>query len=120
MQTTESSNGLTPHPIRERVSIGIFALLAVTTWAAVLAARSAVTGDLSPAAAVVLVVLTASINVAIVASYQMHLRDERNWKYLLLGPALFLAFALVLTLVPDVGWPLAARAAWNAPVLATP
>jgi cytochrome c oxidase subunit 4 len=33
----------------------------------------------------------------------MHLKFERAWKYMLLGPTLILAAGLMIALVPDVG-----------------
>lgn len=40
----------------------------------------------------------------LVAMYFMHLKFERAWKYLMLIPTMVLAVALVLALVPDVGY----------------
>jgi cytochrome c oxidase subunit 4 len=52
---------------------------------------------------VVLVLAVATAKALFVMTYLMHLKFERNWKYLLLLPTGILAMGLPLALMPDIG-----------------
>ncbi len=53
---------------------------------------------------VAVIVLAISTTKALcVMLYFMHLKFERNWKYLILAPTTILALGLPLALLPDVG-----------------
>jgi cytochrome c oxidase subunit 4 len=52
---------------------------------------------------VVLVLAVATAKALFVMTYFMHLKFERNWKYLLLAPTAILAMGLPLALMPDIG-----------------
>ena len=57
---------------------------------------------------VVLIVLVLSVATAkalCVMAFFMHLKFERNWKYVLLAPTVILAMGLPLALLPDIGIP---------------
>ena len=51
----------------------------------------------------VIVLAIASAKALCVMLYFMHLKFERNWKYVLLAPTFVLACGLPLALLPDVG-----------------
>jgi len=57
----------------------------------------------SKIALIVIVLSIATAKALFVMSYFMHLKFERNWKYLLLAPTAILAMGLPLALMPDVG-----------------
>ncbi len=57
----------------------------------------------SKIALIVIVLAIATAKALFVMSYFMHLKFERNWKYLLLAPTAILALGLPLALMPDVG-----------------
>lgn len=52
---------------------------------------------------IALVLAIASAKALCVMGYFMHLKFERNWKYLLLAPTAILAIGLPLALMPDMG-----------------
>jgi cytochrome c oxidase subunit 4 len=52
---------------------------------------------------IVLVLAVATAKALCVMLFFMHLKFERAWKYMLLGPTLILASALPFALAPDVG-----------------
>lgn len=80
----------------------IFFLLIVFTGLSWLADESK---DMIPgkAALAVIVLAIASAKATCVMLYFMHLKFERNWKYVLLCPTVILAIGLPLALLPDVG-----------------
>ena len=49
------------------------------------------------------VLIVATAKALCVLLYFMHLKFERNWKYVLLAPTFILACGLPLALLPDVG-----------------
>lgn len=51
----------------------------------------------------VIVLAIATAKALCVMLYFMHLKFERNWKYVLLAPTFILACGLPLALLPDVG-----------------
>lgn len=55
----------------------------------------------SPGPLIFGLVLLASAKAALVAWYFMHLKYERFWVFLVIGPALLMAFILTLLLFPD-------------------
>jgi len=50
-----------------------------------------------------LVLAVATAKALCVMAFFMHLKFERNWKYLLLAPTIILAMGLPLALLPDIG-----------------
>ena len=52
---------------------------------------------------ILLLVVMAFVKAGLVAWYFMHLKFERNWKYVLLAPTFILACGLPLALLPDIG-----------------
>ncbi|MBW3541760.1 MAG: cytochrome C oxidase subunit IV family protein [Planctomycetes bacterium] len=54
---------------------------------------------------IVLVLAVAAAKALCVMAYFMHLKFERNWKYVLLAPTIILAMGLPLALMPDIGVP---------------
>ena len=52
---------------------------------------------------VAIVFAVATAKALCVLLFFMHLKFEKAWKYLLLGPTLVLAIALPLSLAPDIG-----------------
>lgn len=80
----------------------IFLLLCVFTGISWLADEAK---DLIPGAGVlaVIVLAVAVAKALCVMLYFMHLKFERNWKYVLLAPTCILAIGLPLALLPDVG-----------------
>ena len=51
----------------------------------------------------VIVLAIATAKALCVMLYFMHLKFERNWKYVLLAPTFILACGLPLALLPDIG-----------------
>ena len=51
----------------------------------------------------VIVLAVAVCKASCVMLYFMHLKFEKNWKYVILGPTTILAIGLPLALLPDVG-----------------
>ncbi len=51
----------------------------------------------------VVVLFVATLKALAVMLFFMHLKFERAWKYVLLGPTVILAIGLPLALLPDVG-----------------
>jgi len=51
----------------------------------------------------VIVLAVAAAKALCVMAYFMHLKFERNWKYVLLAPTIILALGIPLALLPDVG-----------------
>lgn len=80
----------------------IFGLLCVFTAMSWIADESK---DIIPgrAALAVIVLAIAVMKASCVMLYFMHLKFERNWKYVLLAPTTILAIGLPLALLPDVG-----------------
>ncbi len=74
----------------------VFTLLSVAADAA---------KDLMPGAGTLAVVVLAiaAAKATCVMLYFMHLKFERNWKYVFLGPTFILAIGLPLALLPDIG-----------------
>jgi cytochrome c oxidase subunit 4 len=52
---------------------------------------------------IVLVLSVATAKALCVMAFFMHLKFERNWKYVLLAPTIILAMGLPLALLPDIG-----------------
>ena len=50
-----------------------------------------------------LVLAVATAKALCVMAFFMHLKFERNWKYVLLSPTIILAMGLPLALLPDIG-----------------
>ena len=50
-----------------------------------------------------LVLAVAVVKASCVMLFFMHLKFERNWKYVILAPTIILAIGLPLALLPDVG-----------------
>jgi cytochrome c oxidase subunit 4 len=59
----------------------------------------------SPTPLIFGLVLMAATKAALVAWYFMHLKYERFWVYLVIGPALLMATILVLLISPDFVFP---------------
>lgn len=59
--------------------------------------------DLSKPLIIVVVLSIASAKAISVMLYFMHLKFERNWKYVLLAPTIILAIGIPLALLPDIG-----------------
>lgn len=80
----------------------IFYLLCVFTGISWLAdeGKDMIPGD---AALAVIVLAVAVAKALCVMLYFMHLKFEKNWKYVLLAPTCILAVGLPLALLPDVG-----------------
>lgn len=51
----------------------------------------------------VMVIAVAVAKALCVMGFFMHLRFERNWKYVLLAPTIILAIGIPLALLPDIG-----------------
>lgn len=52
---------------------------------------------------IVVVLAIAAAKAGCVMLYFMHLKFERNWKYVLLAPTIILAIGVPLALMPDIG-----------------
>ena len=82
----------------------IFGLLCVFTGLSWLADELSTFGfELNAAVLAVFVLAIATAKALCVMLYFMHLKFERNWKYVLLAPTCILAIGLPLALLPDVG-----------------
>lgn len=57
----------------------------------------------NPTAIKVVVLAVATAKALCVMMFFMHLKFERAWKYMLLGPTFILAAGLMIALIPDVG-----------------
>lgn len=57
----------------------------------------------SRAVTAVIVLAVSTAKALCVMGYFMHLRFERNWKYVLLAPTIILACGIPLALLPDLG-----------------
>jgi|GEM_PF-887940 len=80
--------------------------LAVFIALCVFTAMSVVFDTFRPDSKAVLAVLVLAVAVAkalCVMAFFMHLKFERNWKYVLLAPTTILAIGIPLALLPDVG-----------------
>jgi len=86
------------HESHGKAYLVVFAILCVFT---VLSAVS--DGIRSTNVKIVVVLAIAVAKATCVALYFMHLRFERNWKYVLLAPTTILAIGLPLALLPDIG-----------------
>jgi cytochrome c oxidase subunit IV len=78
----------------------VFIVLCVFT------AMSVVFDTFRPSSQALLAVLVLAVAVAkalCVMAFFMHLKFERNWKYVLLAPTIILAIGIPLALLPDVG-----------------
>lgn len=79
----------------------IFGLLCIFTAISWIADEAK---SLFPGAVLAVVVLAvATMKALAVMLFFMHLKFERAWKYVLLGPTVILAIGLPLALLPDVG-----------------
>lgn len=80
----------------------IFGMLCIFTALSVVADMGQ---EFIPSMAVlaVIVLAIATAKALCVMLYFMHLKFERNWKYVLLAPTFILACGLPLALLPDVG-----------------
>ena len=80
--------------------------LAVFIALCVFTAISVVTDVIHIPSRAVLAVIVLAVAVAkalCVMAFFMHLKFERNWKYVLLAPTIILAMGIPLALLPDVG-----------------
>ena len=59
--------------------------------------------EMSKPVTIVLVLAVACAKALCVMLFFMHLKFERNWKYVLLAPTTILAIGLPLALMPDIG-----------------
>ncbi len=80
----------------------VFGALCLFTLLSILADAATLLG-LPYAVMVVLVLSVATAKAVSVMLYFMHLKFERNWKYVLLAPTIILALGIPLALLPDVG-----------------
>src|SRR5690349_12519385 len=91
------------HPEHDVKYIYVFAALCVFTLLSILADGAGKLG--MPHALVMVAVLAIATAKALsVMLYFMHLKFERNWKYVLLAPVTILAIGVPLALLPDVGF----------------
>ena len=88
------------HASHGAVYIRVFAALCVFTVISYLADWIGMPNKVMLGAIVLPVAVAKALCVMM---YFMHLKFERNWKYLLLAPTLILAAALPVALRPDIG-----------------
>jgi len=82
-----------------RIVFGALCIFTGLSWAA-----DELPKDLFPGMTLAIVVLgVATLKALAVMLFFMHLKFERAWKYVLLGPTVILAIGLPLALLPDIG-----------------
>jgi cytochrome c oxidase subunit 4 len=97
------THGHPDHPEHDVKYIYVFAALCIFTLLSILADGAGKIG--MPHALVMVAVLAIATAKALsVMLYFMHLKFERNWKYVLLAPVTILAIGVPLALLPDVGF----------------
>ena len=90
------------HPrIRYGLIFGGLCVLTGLSWAVDEAAKHGFLREVAVIA--VLVLAVAAFKAGLVMLYFMHLKFERNWKFVLLAPTVILACGLPLALLPDIG-----------------
>lgn len=97
---THDDHGHSSHDVKY---IYIFYALCVFTLLSILADGAGKIG-LPHGLIIVAVLAIASAKALSVMLYFMHLKFERNWKYVLLAPVTILAIGVPLALLPDVGF----------------
>lgn len=103
------------HPHINIFEIGAY--LAVLTLTSFITAQLTQRGFWGPVTNLLFVLMVAVCKSSLVVGFFMHLRFEKNWKYVLCVPPLVLGVAMVLVILPDVGVETYQKVSnWSAPL----
>lgn len=90
------------HPSHDTTFMKVFGVLCICTLAS-FGADFLPNFDVSDGVVAVVVLAIAVAKALCVMLFFMHLKWERNWKYVLLAPTVILSIGLPVALIPDIG-----------------